>query len=130
MKKLVFLFSLFIIVGVLSNAAMAYYSTPGDIVVGNEVIMRIRDNAGGYAVEERVKAVNERIVEILSYAPVNEVSVTVHLVKGNYVISVGKYQLITIDKNMADANKATPEKLAKDWAKKLLPALQKEKPNI
>ena len=130
MKKLVFLFSLILISGILSNAAMAYYSTPGDVVVGNQVVMRIRDNAGGYSVEERVKAVNERLVEILSYAPVNEVSITVHLVKGNYVISVGKYQLITIDKNMADSNKTTPEKLAKDWAKKLLPALQKQKPNI
>ncbi|MEQ8225877.1 MAG: hypothetical protein ABRQ37_26430, partial [Candidatus Eremiobacterota bacterium] len=71
-----------------------------------------------------------RLVEILSYAPVNNVSVSVHLMRGNYVISVGKYQLITVDKNMADANNTTMEKLAKTWAEKLLPALKREKPNI
>ena len=130
MKKIVFVLAVLLMSGLLTNAAMAYYSTPGDVVVGNTVVMRVRDSAGGYSVEERVKAVNERLVEILSYAPVNEVSVTVHLVHGNYVISVGKYQLITIDKNMADSNNTTPEKLAKTWAKNLLPALKKEKPNI
>ncbi len=130
MKHIVLGCSLLFCLLVLSNAAMAYYSTPGDVVVGNEVIMRIRDNAGGYSVEERVKAVNERLVEILSYAPVNNVSVSVHLMRGNYVISVGKYQLITVDKNMADANNTTMEKLAKTWAEKLLPALKREKPNI
>ncbi|MEQ8190367.1 MAG: hypothetical protein ABRQ39_20540 [Candidatus Eremiobacterota bacterium] len=130
MKHIVLGFSLLFCLLVLSNSAMAYYSTPGDVVVGNEVIMRIRDNAGGYSVEERVKAVNERLVEILSYAPVNNVSVSVHLMRGNYVISVGKYQLITVDKNMADANNTTMEKLAKTWAEKLLPALKREKPNI
>ena len=130
MKKVVFVLSLLLVSCFLCDAAMAYYSTPGDIVVGNEVVMRIRDSAGGYSVEERVKAVNERLVEILSYAPVNDVSVTVHMVRGNYAISVGKYHLITIDKNMADANNVTPEKLAKTWAKNLLPALKKQKPNI
>jgi hypothetical protein len=130
MKYFVLGFSLLFCLLVLSNSAMAYYSTPGDVVVGNEVVMRVRDNAGGYSVEERVKAVNERLVEILSYAPVNNVSVSVHLMRGNYVISVGKYQLITVDKNMADANNTTMEKLAKTWAEKLLPALKREKPNI
>jgi hypothetical protein len=130
MKNLVSVLTILMTVIILSNAAMAYYATPGDVVVGNEVVMRIRDAAGGYSVEERTKSINERLVEILSYAPVNDVSVSVHLVKGNYVISVGKYQLITVDKNMADANKSTPEKLAESWKKNLLPALKKQKPNI
>jgi hypothetical protein len=130
MKHIVLGLSILLSLLVLSNAAMAYYSTPGDIVVGNEVVMRIQDNAGGYSVEERVKAVNHRLVEILSYAPVNDVSISVHLMKGDYVISVGKYELITVDKNLADKNNTTPEKLAKEWAKNLLPALKREKPNI
>jgi len=130
MKNLVSVLTILMTVIILSSSAMAYYATPGDVVVGNEVVMRIRDAAGGYSVEERTKSINERLVEILSYAPVNDVSVSVHLVKGNYVISVGKYQLITVDKNMADANKSTPEKLAQSWKKNLLPALKKQKPNI
>gem|GEM_PF-2005927 len=129
MKRfLIFTISLFVLF-FMGSSAFAYYSTPGDIVVGGDVVFRIRDSAGGYSIEARVAEIYRRLIEILSYAPVNEVSITIHRVKGNCVISVGKYQLITVDKNLADANNTTPEALAKEWVKKLLPALLKAKPN-
>lgn len=92
---------------------------PGEIVLGNEVIMRLRVPAGGLDLQKRGDLVQERVNEVLAITDLTENDVSVLQLKEGPTIYVRGIKLITVDKETATANERSPDALARMWARKL-----------
>ncbi|MDI6828048.1 MAG: hypothetical protein QME62_06150 [Armatimonadota bacterium] len=100
---------------------------PGDVIIGQEVVLRIRFPAGGYSVEERAEIVTQRINELLGSHPFEASDVKVAVCNKEYAVFIGGNLIITADKETAKFNKTTPEKLANIWAENLRRVIPKAK---
>lgn len=115
-----------ILLGVLSvgilvgGAVSAYFSTPGDIVLNNQVIMRVRSEAGGFSMEERVGIVYERIAEALAQ---ENKAVKIVAIAGITTIQIGDVMLVTVDEETARVNQCKPIELAGVWVENIEKAL-------
>lgn len=102
----------------------------GDVVVGNELVLRIRVAGGGMTIEERRDIVTQRINELLGSAPFDPSDVKVTTVNKATVIMVGDKMIVTVDKETAEINKTTPQKLAEAWAATLRRVIPKAKSGV
>lgn len=100
-------------------ARPAYAVAPGEIVLGDIVVMRLRVGSGKLGLQERGDLVQERINKILAIKDVTAKDVRVAEEKAGPTIYVRKIKLITIDQPTADAAQMTPLSLAKNWAHRL-----------
>lgn len=97
--------------------------TPGsaEVVIGGEVVMRIRTGAGGLTAEERADAVRRRLGPILTLTDLSPQDIYVRQ-RGRgqtAAIYVRDRLLITADRSLAQANDTTPGLLAEQWARNL-----------
>lgn len=99
----------------------------GDVIIGQELVLRIRFPAGGKTVQERADTVTQRINELLGSQPFDPSDVTVGVRNKEYVVLVGNTIIITADSQTAKFNKTTPEKLANIWADNLRRVIPKAK---
>jgi len=95
----------------------------GDVIIGQQLVLRIRVPAGGMTVKERADAVTQRINNYLGSEPFSPDDVKVAVRNKEYVVLIGDYVIITADKETAKINKTTPEKLAEIWAANLRKAI-------
>lgn len=94
---------------------------PGDITLGDIVVMRIRIGSGGLEPQKRADLIQERINEILAITDVKPKDVRIEQLKQGPTIYVRKIKLITVTKEDAAAAGVgvTPLQLAKTWAHRL-----------
>lgn len=109
----------------LAGPALAGYE--GDVIIGQEVVLRIRFPAGGLSVKERADRVTERINNVLGSEPFNPSDVKVGVRNKEHVVLIGDKVIITADKRTAQFNKSTPEQLANMWAANLRRVIPKAK---
>ena len=102
----------------------------GDVIIGQEVVLRIRFPAGGMTVQERADAVTLRINELLGSKPFHPSEVTVGVRNKESVVLIGETVIITADADTAKFNKATPQQLAEMWAANLRRVIPKAKSNV
>lgn len=100
----------------------------GDVVVGGVIVLRIRAEAGGMSVQERLVQVRRRIVEALSRTRGTAPPVTVRRVAGQAAIFAGEVLIITVDANHARLNGMSQQALADLWAARLREGLAKAAP--
>jgi len=100
---------------------------PGEVIIGQEVVLRVRFAAGGYSVEQRADIVTQRINRLLGSRVFDPSDVTVAVRNKEYVVLMGDTLIITVDKETAAFNKTTPEKLANIWADNLRRVIPKAK---
>lgn len=112
---------------VLAFAAPLFAANPGDVLVGQDVVLRIRYPAGGYTVEQRADAVMQRINNLLGARPFSPSDVTVAHRNGEWVVLIGNELIITADSATAKYNHTTPQQLAEIWANNLRVAIPKAK---
>lgn len=105
----------------------AFASQPGDVLIGDEVVVRIRFPAGGMTVEQRADAVTYRINDLLGSQPFSQSDVKVGVVNKEYVVTIGGKVIITADADTAKFNKSTPQQLAEMWAANLRRVIPKAK---
>lgn len=111
-------------------AVTVFAGGPGDVVVGNELVLRIRSASAGLSIEERRDIVIQRINELLGSEPFNPSDLKVTTVNKATVIMVGKKMVVTVDKETAAINKTTPRKLAEAWAANLRRVIPKAKAGV
>jgi riboflavin biosynthesis pyrimidine reductase len=103
-----------------------------DILVGNEVVARVRVAAAGYSVPERAQIVQSRIRTILSDTSFTRDTiaraVSVRKLGADRAIYVGDHLFFTITPADGRATQATPEQLARMWSDNLRAALPKVAP--
>lgn len=100
-------------------ARPALATPPGEIVLGDVTVMRLRVGSGNLDLQKRGDLVQDRINQILAIKDVTAKDVRVVQEKAGPTIYVRKIKLITIDKPTADAASTDPMTLAKMWAHRL-----------
>ena len=100
-----------------ARPALAY--PPGEIGLGDIVVMRLRVGSGKLDLQQRGDLVQERINKILAIKDVTAKDVRVEENKYGPTIYVRDIKLLTIDKPTAEAGQMTPLALAKAWAHRL-----------
>ena len=101
------------ILGVLS-VSPALAVPPGDIVLGDITVMRIRTDSGGVSAEQRASKVQERINKILAIPNLTAKDVTIVESKYGPTLYIHKVKIITVDPDTAKDQGTTPELLAKN----------------
>ncbi|GIV18745.1 MAG: hypothetical protein KatS3mg023_0496 [Armatimonadota bacterium] len=92
----------------------------GEVVVGGEMILRIRFSAGGMTPQQRADAITVRLRTILQDPDIQPSDIVVKpIAGGEAAIYVKENLLVTVDKKHAALNKTTPLKLGEIWAKHL-----------
>jgi hypothetical protein len=92
----------------------------GEVIVGGELILRIRFSAGGMTPQQRADAITVRLRTILQDPNIQPSDIVVKpIAGGEAAIYVKENLLVTVDKKHAEHNKTTPLKLAEIWAKHL-----------
>ena len=104
-----------------------FAAQPGDVLIGDDVVLRVRFPAGGYTVQERAELIMLRINELLGSKPFNPSDVKVAVQNKEYVVMVGDNLIITADSATAKFNKSTPQQLAEMWAANLRRVIPKAK---
>ena len=111
--------------------AQEYAAPAPEVVIGGEVVMRIRSGAGGLTPEERADAVRRRLGPILTMPDLQAEDVWVQQREQGRTaaVYVRDRLLITADRNLARANDTTPGRLAEKWAnllREVLPQVEVE----
>lgn len=117
-----------VMMGMLACTAGPLFSAyDGDVLIGGEVILRVRYPAGGMSVKQRAETVMLRVNELLGTRPFYPSEVRVAVRNKEHVVMVGDKVIITVDKRTAEYNSATPEQLANMWAANLRRVIPKAK---
>lgn len=111
----------FVLLGAMSICAA---QETADIIVGGEIVARVRD-AGTYeTVEHRAAAIDEKINEVLAATDdPGSLEVSLEQVDGLWTILIGGQQIMSVYQAEAEANGMTPEMLGAVWVRKLKDAL-------
>jgi hypothetical protein len=96
----------------------------GEVVIGDEVVFRIRTSAGGLSPYERAQVVAERLNELMR-EPIQPGSVKSAVAGGQGMVLIGDQLVITADQAHAALNNTTPIQLATLWALQLEKAVTK-----
>jgi hypothetical protein len=118
-----------------SLAKAGQSSDQGIVAVGGETVLVLHAASGGMTIKQRVDAVQERLVTILSAPRLGMRDIVKEPLKGNaYQITVKGHLLVTVTAQDAAVNKTTTRKLADIWLehlRKVLPQLNaKPNPNM
>ncbi len=117
MKRMIL--GLMLVCMVFGFAIPLFAADPGDVIVGDDVVLRIRFAAGGYTIQERVDGVTYRINLCLGAKPFDPASVRVTQQNGEWVVMIGNRMIITADEETARFNHSTTKELATTWANNL-----------
>lgn len=120
----------FVIGLILLGIVVPALALPGEVIIGQQLVLRIRFPAGGFTVQERVDAVTLRLNELLGSKPFDPSDVTVGVRNKEYVVLMGDKVIVTADEDTAKFNKATPQQLAEKWAANLRRVIPKAKSEV
>ncbi len=98
-------------------------AAPGDVVVGERVVLRVRYPSAGLSVEQRAEAIQQRIFGFLGAVPFDPAQVRVQSHGKNYAVMIGSTLIVTTDPRTAAANGLTERQLADIWAANLARAI-------
>jgi len=105
----------------------------GEVVMGSQVVFRIRSAAGGLSPFQRAQVVAHRL-ELLTGNLLQPEDIATGRVRGQDVVLAEEELVITADSTHARLNRTTPTRLAQQWAGNLKAALEgrpiSEKPAV
>jgi hypothetical protein len=108
---------------VVAATAGAAAGGPGEVILGNEIVFRLRVPAGGLTLQQRGDLLQERLNEVLAITDLNENDVTVLPTRYGPTIYVRGKKLLTVDNATAEASGMKPAPLARAWARRLAAVL-------
>lgn len=115
--------------GTTAGAAVSYRTVQiggapvGEVLVRDAVVLRLREPAGGFTVEQRTASVSARLTSLLDQGYTWQ-DVEVGTRNNQAVLLMGNNLLITVDRNHARYNNTTPMALANDWRNNMVAALR------
>jgi len=99
------------------------------VVVANELVAIARVPAGGFTPQQRIDRINERLIWILSYEPLNPGAIYAVWAPGkSRAIMVGDRLLMTVTSSDASANNTTVPGLTRVWLQYAREALPQARP--
>jgi len=94
----------------------------GEIMINDEVVIRMRAAAGGYSAEERAEIIRERLSMLID-AGLEPAGVHAAMMRGFPAVMAGDALVITADAEHARMNGTTQTRLAEVWSENLAGAL-------
>lgn len=95
-----------------------------DIVVGGEIVARVREAASYESVEHRAAAIDEKINEVLATTDdPGALEVSLEQVDGLWTILIAGNPIMAVHPAEAEANGMTPEMLGASWVRRFKDAL-------
>ncbi len=94
----------------------------GEILIGEQVVLRLREPAGGYTPSQRADIVAARLASLMSQGYTWQ-DINVGRQGGEAVLLLGTNLLVTVDERHAAVNRTTPTALAYTWAGQMQTAL-------
>jgi hypothetical protein len=107
--------------------ASAKGPSEGDVVIGGEMVLRLRVGAGTMSAGDRADAIQARLVKFLSDPDLQSKDIITSASGRDHAIKIKQDLLVTVTQQDARANKTTPQKLAESWVahlRKVLPKLK------
>ncbi len=98
-------------------------AAPGDVTVGERVVLRVRYPSAGMSVEQRAEAIQQRIFPFLGAVEFDPGMVRVEPRGKDYAVMIGPSLIVTTDPRTAAANGVTPRQLADMWAANIARAI-------
>jgi len=102
------------------TSTKAFAIPPGEIVLGDVVVIRLRNGSGKLDLTKRADVVQERINQILSIADVTAKDVCLKKLPEGPTLFVRDIKLVTVDLETANVAGTTQDSLAKQWAHRLM----------
>jgi len=95
-----------------------------DIMVGNEIVARVREAAGYESVEHRAAAIDEKVNQVLATTddPAS-LEVSLEQVDGLWTILIDGTPIMAVHPAEAEANAMSPEMLGASWVRRFKDAL-------
>lgn len=101
-------------------APSAVLAAAGDVYVAGQTVFSNKSASGGMSVDQRAETIQRNLNNALVAAKDRSpASVNIVYVKGLPVITLGGYQVVTVDSDNAKAANTTPALLAQRWADSL-----------
>ena len=118
-----------VLLALLGPRAMAV--PKGEVIIGQQVVLRVRFPAGGMTVQERVDNITARLNKLLGIRAFDPSLITVRRHGGDYGVLYRDELLVTADAQTAAYNKASAQELANLWAanmRKVIPLAKATRP--
>lgn len=94
-------------------------NTNGEMIIGDQVVLRIHSPAGGMSVQQRIDEVTTRLNKRLGSKDFDPSLITVRKSGADYAIMYRDSLIVTVDTNTAAYNKTSTQGLANQWAANL-----------
>ena len=91
----------------------------GEMIIGYQVVLRIRTAAGGMSIQQRVDQITTRLNRQLGSKDFDPNLITVRKYGGEYAVMHGDSLIVTADSATAAYNKTSSKELATKWAANL-----------
>ena len=99
----------------------------GEMIIGYQVVLRIRSDAGGMTIQQRVDQITTRLNRQLGSKDFDPKLITVRKYSGEYAVMHGDSLIVTADSKTAAFNKTSSKELANQWAANLKRVIPKAK---
>ncbi|MFP3902845.1 MAG: hypothetical protein ACLFWB_01260 [Armatimonadota bacterium] len=94
----------------------------GEVMVADNVVLRIRTAAGGFSAADRADIVADRLRDML-LSGLQPSEIHAGMMRGQTAVLAGDRLIVTADQEHANLNQTTPTTLAQEWAANLAGAL-------
>ena len=101
------------------SAIDAISNPSGEMIIGYQVVLRIRCADGGMSIQERVDEITTRLNNLLGSNAFDPKLITVRKYGVEYAVMYADSLIVTVDTETASLNKTSSENLAKQWAENL-----------
>jgi hypothetical protein len=120
-----------IIVGILAaitSLPVSAFNMTEKVVVANSLVLIARTPAGGLAADQRISAMNDRLIPIISYERLTPDRIRLRSIHGQLGLFVGRRMLTTVTHEDAVANGTTIPKLGRVWLHNARMAIPEARP--
>ena len=112
--------------------SVAWSSDSQDVTIGDYLLLRVRCPAGGYSIDQRVAALQQRANDLLRGGKTT-MTITVSKSGNDAIIYTDGTLFMTVTQADAKANGTTTDNLANTWAQRLqsrFPKATPDKPGV
>ena len=128
MKHVLAISTIAVLLALLALSAIQAIANPtGEMIIGYQVVLRIRSDAGGMTIQQRVDQITIRLNRQLGSKDFDPKLITVRKYGGEYAVMHGDSLIVTADSKTAAFNNTSSKELATQWAANLKRVIPKAK---
>jgi hypothetical protein len=115
MKTAISALIVMVILATVTALPVSAFNMTEKVVVASDLVLVARTPAGGMSADQRISAMNDRLIPILSYERLTPDRIRLRHLNGQLGLFVGRRLLTTVTREDAIANGTTVPKLGRFW---------------